>query len=183
MGIGLHQRLRDTRSFTLVEMMMGMVVGAFVLAAVLTSYLFCMKAYQAISNYREIHAGGRHAVDRFAKDMRAVYGITSMTTTSLVVTIPTSFSSSGVVLSNKTVTYKYKSSALYRQDTFTGENDQLCTNIYSLEWVLYDHVGSNTTLIGSAKAIQMHIKLRKQLMSTLQTEDYLSTKFDMRNKP
>ena len=72
--------------------------------------------------------------------------------------------------------------ALFRTDSSTTNTDMLATNIYSLTLALYDHVGSNTTLVSTAKGIQIDIKLRKQVISNIQSEDYLSARVDMRNK-
>jgi len=174
---------RNTAGFTLPEMMIGMTIGSMLLAGVLTTYIYLMKGFQAVANYREIHAGGRKAVDIFAKDVRAVSAITTFNSGSLTVSIPTNFTSSGTVLGTKTVTYVYRNSALYRTDSSTGNTDMLATNIYSLTWMLYDHIGSNTTLTSTAKGISIDVKLRKFVISQIQSEDYLSARLDMRNKP
>jgi len=166
----------------MVEAMLGLCICGILLAGIVTTYMFSVKGYQAVSNYRLIHASGRKAVDYFAKDIRGVSAINTYSTNSLVVTIPTTFSTSGSITATKTVTYAYSKGALYRTDSSTGFTDMLATNIYSLTYALFDHLGSNTTLISSAKGIQVDIKLRKYVISQIQSEDYLSARLDMRNK-
>jgi len=184
---------RPAAGFTLIEALLGLAIGSMLLAAILSTYIYCSKAYQAVSNYRQIHAYGRRAVDWFARDVRGVSSITTLSTNSntstLVIVIPTAFSSSGTVTASKTVTYTcygcnntIGSGYLYRSDTHTSNTTMLATNICNLTISLYDHVGSNTTLLSIAKGIQIDIKLRRRVISTIQSEDYLSARLDMRNK-
>jgi len=163
--------------------MVGMAIGVIVIAGVLTTYLLCFKQFSAISNYAEIHRAGRRSVDLFSQDLRGVSGVSSFTTTNLVVVVPTAFSVSGGVISNKTVTYAWKKGALWRTDSSTGGTTMLATNINSLTFSLYDHLGSNTVVLTRAKGIQVDIKLRKTVMGLIQSEDYLSARLDMRNVP
>jgi Tfp pilus assembly protein PilW len=179
----LARMVRGEAGFTLVEIMVAGAIGAFILASVLTTYVFSMKGLRAIANYDEIHSDGRHAVDVFAQDMRGVNSVTSFSASSLTVTIPTSFSSSGSVTSTKTVRYYLNSAALYRTDSSTGNTDMLATNICQLTFSLYDKLGNGTAVPSSAKGVQVDIKLRKYVLSIIQSEDFLSARYDMRNVP
>lgn len=176
-------RLQRGAGFTLVESLIASAIGALILGGITTTYIFSLKSFRAISNYAEIHADGRLAVDYFSRDVRAVNSITSFNASNLVATIPTAFSSSGAVISNKTVTYSMSKGALYRTDSSTGKTSMLATNIYQLTFSLFDKVGNSTTLTGNAKGIQVDIQLRKIVISKIQSEDYLSARLDMRNKP
>ena len=169
--------------FSLVELNIAMTIGTFIMAAVVSSYLVSVQGFQAVSNYAEIHRNGREAVNYFAKDMRAVYSITSFNGSNITVRIPTVFGSTGLVLSNKTVSYTYTGGGIYRYDSSTGYTDMLATNVYFLQYRLYDHIGSNTTLTSVAKSIGVEIRLRKSVVSLFQTEDFISARLDMRNKP
>jgi len=178
------RRGKAIAGFTLVEMMMGTAIGTIIMAAVLTTYIMCVRGFTAISNYWEIHTYGRYSIDRFAGDMRGVSSITSFATNGpLVVVIPTVFDSSGNATSTKTVTYTYTAKALKRTDSTVGIANTIATNVYSLSFKLYDRVGNATTLASDAKAIQLELYLRKNMGSQKQTEDYLSARMDMRNKP
>lgn len=162
--------------------MVGVTIGSMILAALLTTYIMSTRAYLALGNYWQIHSEGRIAIDRFAADMRQVSAVTSFNSNStLVVTIPTSFSSGGAILTSKTVTYAYSGGALNRTDSSTSKTSQLATNIYSLTFRLYDKVGTNTTVLANAKAVAAELFLRMYTANQAQTEDYLSARLVMRN--
>jgi Tfp pilus assembly protein PilW len=165
-------------------MAMGAAIGSIIMAGVLSTYIMTAREFRAISNYWEIHVDGRYAIDRFAADMRQVSDVTSFATNGpLVVTIPTGFNSSGVVTSSVSVTYTYSGGALKRTLSTTGSTSVLATNVYNLRFSLFDRVGSNTTVIANSKGISCEIFLRKYTAGQKQTEDYLSARLDMRNKP
>jgi hypothetical protein len=93
------------------------------------------------------------------------------------------FNSSGTPTSTKTVTYTYQNSALWRRDSTDNLNLMLATNVYYLNFRLYDRLGQITHQTGIAKAIQLDLHLRKYTANVTQTEDYLSARLNMRNKP
>jgi prepilin-type N-terminal cleavage/methylation domain-containing protein len=178
---------RDRRraGFTMTEMMVATSIGTLILAGVLTTYVMTVKSFQALSNYWEIHSDGRYAVDRFASDMRAVSAINSLNATQLVCVVPTAFTGTGLIVSNKTVSYSLAGGSLYRSETISGTTatKKLASNIYLMSFQLYDKLGNPTASLSIAKAIQVDIKLRKFTVSQIQSEDYLSARLDMRNKP
>ncbi len=160
---------------------MAVAIAGIIMAAVMTTYIISIRGFRAIANYAEIHADGRLAIDYFARDMRGVNEITSCSTSNLVVTIPTAFNSSGGIISRKTVAYFIRYGTLYRADSDAGATSALARNIYDLRFEMYDKVGNPTTLTSNAKGVQVDIKLRKNVQSQLQTEDFLSARLDMRN--
>lgn len=189
---GILSNWNRAGGFTLVELKVSTAIGAFILAGALSSYLVSVKGLRAVSNYSEIHRSAREAVNNFAKDMRSVYGITTFSSNStLSVTIPTNFTSSGSVNGTKTVTYTYTRTIsngrtngwVKRFDSSTGVTSTLATNVYFLEYRLYDHLGTNTTLVNSAKSVSVEMKLNKFVIGAVQTEAYISARMDMRNKP
>src|SRR6266850_2392174 len=100
------RRLRDRQGMSLAETMVASAIGAFILVGVMTTYIVCLRSFAAIANYDRMHSDGRLAVTYFAKDMRAVSGITSFPNSSnITVSIPTAFNTSGAAISNKTVSY------------------------------------------------------------------------------
>jgi Tfp pilus assembly protein PilW len=163
--------------------MIGASIGLVVMAGVVTTYVLCLKQFNAISNYAEIHRGGRASVDQMSQDFRGVSSISSYASTSLVVIVPTAFSATGIVISNKTVTYAMKSGALWRTDSSTGKTVRLTTNINAVTFSLYDRLGNSTTVAGTAKGVQVDLRLRKMVMNQSQSEDYLSARLAMRNVP
>lgn len=169
--------------FTLLEAMMAMSIGAITTAAAVTTYIYSVKAFQAISNYAQIHGDGRLAIDQFARDMRAVYQVVSVNQSNLVVKIPVVFSNTGGVTSNKTVTYSLSGGKLYRTDSSLSGSKLLAENIHELTFTPYDRALQTNNVLSVMKGIQVDIKLRKYVISQIQSEDYLSARLDMRNKP
>src|SRR5947208_678789 len=108
----LSPRFRARGGFTMTELMIGSAIGALIMAGVLSTYILCLKQFTAISNYAEIHRGGRSSVDQLSQDFRGVSSISSFASTNLVVIIPTAFSATGSVISNKTVTYAVSNGGL-----------------------------------------------------------------------
>ena len=166
------------------EMMVAMAIGSIIMAGILTSYIMTSRQFRAISNYWEIHTRGRYAIDRFSSDIRGVSAISSINSAGpLIVKIPVTFSYTGMVTSNKTVSYTFNNGALRRFDSSTGSTSMLATNIYQLNITMYDRIGNVTTLPANAKGIQLELHLRKYTAGQAQTEDYLSARLNMRNKP
>ena len=59
----------------------------------------------------------------------------------------------------------------------------LANNIYDLTFTPYDRALQTNNVLSVMKGIQVDIKLRKNVLSQFQSEDYLSARLDMRNKP
>ena len=77
----------------------GLAIGGILVTGILSTYVYATKGYFAVSNYRQIHANGRKAIDYFARDIRGVSTISTLSTNSstktLAVVIPIAFNSSG----------------------------------------------------------------------------------------
>lgn len=181
--LSVSRRLRwCCRGFTFSEMMVANAIGSLIVAGVLATYLFSVKGFRAVAHYAEIHADGRHAIDVFARDMRAVNRVLATSPSNLVVSIPTAFTTTGLISDSKTITYWLQDEAVYRYDAQAGSRSLLATNVYELDFSLYDRLGSNTTALAGAKGVQVHLKLRKHVIGQIQSEDYLSARLEMRNK-
>jgi prepilin-type N-terminal cleavage/methylation domain-containing protein len=169
--------------FTLLEMMMATAIAAFTLAGIMSTYIYSVRAFQAAYNYQIIHQAGRNAIDMFAKDVRAASTVNAASAANLNISIPTAISSQGTVTAAKTVNWLYSNGALYRYDSDTGFTDMLASNIYDCSFTLFDKVLNSNAVISVAKSAQLDIKLRMYVTGKSQSEDYLSARFDMRNKP
>jgi len=180
-----HDRPRRAGGFTLVEMMVTGAIVSLILLAVLSTFVFCLKAFRAVANYVEIHAEGRMAVDLFARDMRAAGSITSYAASDVTVLVPTNFTAAGSWNGTKTVRWYRSGSGLYRDETVGGltTSTRLANNITNVTFNLFTKLGSNTVNTSVAKGIQVELELRKYVLHTIQSEDYLSARLDMRNKP
>ena len=179
-----RRRLQDARGTTLLEIMIAAAIGAMILAGIATAYVLSLRGFVAMANYYQIHGDGRIAVNYFAKDMRAVTNIVYYPNVSnITVAVPVAFSASGAVTESASIAYSTSGGALYRYDSRTGYTDMLATNISLLAFTLYDLTGRLITngVLSTAKGIQVDIHLRKTVGSQVQTEEYLSARFDMRN--
>jgi Tfp pilus assembly protein PilW len=175
--------LRRADGFTLAEALMGVAIGSIIMAGVLSSYIMGVRQFRALANYWEIHSDGRYAVDRFTGDIRSVYDVTSYASNGpLVVKIPY-FNSGGVVTGSTTVTYSFTGGALKRTVSSPASTSVLATNVYDLKFFLYDRVGNPTTVLSTSKGVVIEIFLRKYTAGQKQSEDFLSARVNMRNKP
>lgn len=157
-------------------------IAAFILGAVLSTYICLLRGFSAISNYCQTHQQAGTAFERFAKDMREVSNVASFTSSYLQVWIPTNFTTRGVVSGTNVVTWSYSNGALYRTESTTGLTDMQATNVSSLTFSLYDKSGNTATNLSSAKGVQVDIQFRKDVQSQAVFEDSLSARLDMRNK-
>lgn len=170
-------------AFTMVEVLVASLIGAVILGGVMSTYIFSVRSFSAVSNYGEIQRNARQAGDFFARDMRAVSGISAYSSTNITVAIPTSFSN-GSVLSNKTVSYWVGQQALYRYELKNGTatTTPLATNVNQITLTLYDSAGNATVSTSTAKGIVLSLGFRARTGSKTQSLDYVSARIDMRNK-
>ncbi len=176
--------VRSTAAFTMAEMLMATAIGAVVMAGIMTTYVFSVKSFAAASNYGEIQRDARSAVDLFTRDMRGVSSISSYSATNITVAIPTVFSSSGGITSNKTVSYWLSQKALYRYELNNGSatTTMVATNVDQMTLTLYDSSGNTTTSTNSAKGILIDLDFAARVIGKTQSLDYVSARVEMRNK-
>ena len=69
-----------------------------------------------------------------------------------------------------------------RLKTNTLVNSRLAKNISQATFTLYDLAGNtNSVALNNAKGISLNLKLQTFIGSRIQSEDYLSAAYDMRN--
>jgi Tfp pilus assembly protein PilW len=80
-----NQRLSARRSagWTLIEMMIAVGISTFVMAGLLSSYMFISRTMDATANYEELDRQSRNAIDLITSDIRQCGGLTSFSTNSL----------------------------------------------------------------------------------------------------
>ena len=173
---------RRAGAYTSTELLVATALGALVLGAVLSSYVVVSKGLESLANYGQIHGQVRRVLNNFSVDVRAAKAVTSCTTASIAVSVPTAFGSTGSAISNKTVKYWLSGSNLYRSDSSAGETNLLATDIDQLSFSLYDKGGTNTGVLSAAKGIQVNLTLSQDIVSVAQSEPSLSARLDMRNQ-
>lgn len=175
-----NRRAGAARGFTVVEMMFAIGIGSLVLAGVVTSYIFSVKGFSALSNYGEIQADGRRALDWFARDLRNGIAISSAISNKVVVALPKTVSSTAIVTATNLVTHEYKTGAWYRTDG-AGVKTMLATNVSRLTFSSYDAAGNVTTQASRVVSVQVDAYLLKRTISKVQSSDFLSARLRMRN--
>lgn len=75
---------RCKKGFTLTEFLVALGVGMLVLLATVALTLFSAKSFASISNYVDLDARSREALDRLTRDVRQVNRLATMSSTSLV---------------------------------------------------------------------------------------------------
>jgi prepilin-type N-terminal cleavage/methylation domain-containing protein len=175
-----RKRARQT-GFTLVEVLTALAIGTFVVAGVMTSYIFAVKGFRGLSNYNEIQADGRRAQDWFARDLWAGMAIASCTSNQLVVVLPTTISADGQVTASNQVTHLYQDGSWYRIDGNTGQSTLLAENVAQLKFSLYDAAGNVASQANRAVSVQVEARLEKSVQGKNQTADFLSARLRMRN--
>ncbi len=180
-----HRVRRDHREsgFTLTEVMVALALGTIIMVGLLSTYILSVKGFKAMADYTVIHAEGRHALDLFASDVRVATGITSTTTTNVVLNLPTAFDSSGVATGSNSITHTFQNSWWTRTDGNAGTTKILSRDVTNLTFSMYDSRGSNTATAASAYEIQAKLQLVQYFGSKTQSETQVSSRMKLRNKP
>ncbi|MBL9214655.1 MAG: prepilin-type N-terminal cleavage/methylation domain-containing protein [Opitutaceae bacterium] len=80
-------RAARRRGFTLVEVMIGAALSSFILAGVLSSFLFLGRSGANVQNYNDMESQARKALEIFAEDVRQASSITWNSSTSITLTV------------------------------------------------------------------------------------------------
>ncbi len=94
---------RRTRGFTLAEVMMATALGVFVLAGVMSSFLFIGRSGFGAESYNDMENETHCALEIFAEDARAASNVQWNSSQSITFTLPTATNAT------TTVTYAYDS--------------------------------------------------------------------------
>lgn len=104
------------RGFSLVEMMVALSIGAFVIAGVVSSYVFLGRNLYRYSNQQQLAAQAQRTLEIFAQDVHAATNVGSISGT--VLQLQYSPSTIQSPSTTNTVTYTYSAGTLVR--TVTG---------------------------------------------------------------
>lgn len=174
--------------FTLVELMIGATLGAFILAAVLSTFLFMGRSGANVQNYNDMEAQARSALEIFAQDTRQASGVVWSDANTVALTVGT-----------LSVTYQYNPTArrFARQEavTATGTINStrvLVTGITTFAFSAYNISGNNvpistaaerTAANGTTKQLQISLEASRTSTTVVAaTNTVLSARFVLRNK-
>lgn len=168
--------------FTFVELMIGSSLGAFILAAVLSTFLFMGRSGANVQNYNDMEAQARKALELFAEDTRQASGVTwGADSNSLTLTV-----------NGASVLYLYDPSAKIFYRRASSGTMKLVTGITTFAFSAYNITGAGLPLATAANLTaangttkQLQISLEASRTSTTvvaATNTVLSARFVLRNK-
>lgn len=181
-------RRRDSnrRAFSLVELLVATTLGAIIMGAILSSFLFMARAGLSLQYYSDLETQARNAIETFAQDVRIASDVTWNSQNSI--TLTTAASSGG-----GQVTYIYNPA----NGTFTRQQISpavgpvltLISGISTFEFTAYS-IATNpvdlTNLVAAGNNTkQIQISLRaERTHATLNTatNKVISARFILRNK-
>ncbi|HEY0863792.1 MAG TPA: hypothetical protein VGD97_06775 [Lacunisphaera sp.] len=184
-----RNRLARAGGFTLVELMIGASLASFILAAVLSTFLFMGRSGANVQNYNDMEAQARKALEYFAEDTRQASGVVWGADSNSV----------GLTVGVNRVTYTYNPTAknFTRTEVVIATNAAvssrvLVTGITTFAFSAYNIAGSNilldtaarrTAANGTTKQLQISLEAaRNNVTVVAATNTVLSARFVLRNK-
>jgi Tfp pilus assembly protein PilW len=173
-----------SRAFTLVEAMVGATLASFVLAAVLTTFLFMGRSGANLRNYSDMESQARRSLELFAEDVRQASAISWTTSSDVTLTV-----------NSTAIRYFYTSSAgTFSRSVAGGTASQLITGITSgtFAFKAYNVAGTEMPLVTSAnltaassstKQLQISLEASRTTQTVMSaTNLVLSARYILRNK-
>ncbi|MES1194278.1 MAG: prepilin-type N-terminal cleavage/methylation domain-containing protein, partial [Opitutus sp.] len=164
--------------FTLVEVMVGAALSSFILAGILSTFLFLGRTGANVANYTEMEGQARRGLELFAEDVRQASAITWNSNVSVT-----------LVVNGTPIVYQYDSSITTFQRRDPGTTRNLLTGITTFQFKGYNINGAEvdmTDLVAASKITkQLQISLRASRTSQTvasATNTVLSARFILRNK-
>lgn len=188
------------RAFTLIEVMVGAAIGAFVLTGVLSTFVVIGKNGANAANYTQLEAQARQGLETFSREARLANSVGSYSSTSVTLGIPDTTSGSVSTVAYY-VTYAYNSTS----QTFTrtgpplnnpsgaSGTTTLISGVQNLTLNYYRYVTgggyadgfTSNTASNATEIKQIELTLTAKLTSVTvaaATDQVLSARFILRNK-
>lgn len=169
---------RSHRGFSVVELIVATCLAAFVIAAILSAYVFIGRNLTRLLNTQEQEVKSRRTLRMFTGDVSAAIRLTSATATGFSLTKPT-------ISGNTTVSYAYSTGNGTLTRTEAGSSLTLLTGITAFSLEYFNEGG--TTITGSTqsvKSIELAFTTASGVASngTLATYRSVSPRIVLRNK-
>jgi Tfp pilus assembly protein PilW len=179
---------RPNAGLTLVELMIAGGIGSFVMTGVLSVVLMMGRSGMSASNYADMEAQSRRAVDEFAQDVRMASDLTWNSSTSVTLTVPDNYAANGnkVTYALDTATTGPTAGSFYRLPGTTSSGSPriaLARNVTSLTFMRYTRTNTEAADDFSAKRLQLTMNLRTTAQTTVdQNTLVVSASYVLRNK-
>lgn len=180
------------RGFSLVEMMVALALGAFVIAGVLSSYTFLGRNLIRYSNQQQLAAKLQRTMQIFMQDVHSATAVSSFSGSQLVLTMP--YVHSDYSVTTYTVTYAYSSGALTRAVTGTPPPNLTTATLTLLSGITlsgsnffncydrYDVAATNTLGIKKVEIASFTLSTGTAAAGTLTTYPAASARLILRSK-
>ncbi|HEY8995826.1 MAG TPA: hypothetical protein VIM71_14265 [Lacunisphaera sp.] len=178
------RKTRELAAFSLVEVMIGASLSCFILAGVLSTFLFLGRSGANVQNYNDMEAEARRALETFAEDTRQASSISWGSNTDIT-----------ILVDSIGIRYYYDKDTriFYRLNTNTGVTRKLVTGIVTFEFKAYGINGGASLPLTTASELVTAGKTTKQLQVSLEStrntrtvstasNTVLSARFILRNK-
>lgn len=153
-------------------------LSSFVLAAILTAYLFIVRSGVNLANYSEMEGQARTALELFAEDTRQASSITWNSKFSVT-----------LLVSGSPVVYQYDDSTKIFQRVIGGSTRNLLSGVQAFEFKAYNITGTEISLSDLAaagkgtKQLQLSLSAARTTQTvTRASNTVLSARFILRNK-
>lgn len=175
--------VRPHGAFTLVEVMVGATLASFILAGVLSTFLFMGRSGANLQNYSDMESQARRALEQFAEDVRQASAINWASSTTITLTVDAA-----------AIDYAYDSATRVFARRAGGVTTTLITGISAgtFSFKPYNVAGAelplataaNLTAAGSStKQLQISLEAtRTSRTVTAATNLVLSARYILRNK-
>jgi len=175
------ERTRSARSaMTLVELMVGVAISSLIMVALASLIFYSARSFAALTNYVELDAYSRRALDQMTKDIRQADALSTYATNKISFSVP-----------GGTLTYSYNSQARTVVRERTGEKDMtLLKECDFMQFSIYQRnpIGGSydqytVATPGTCKVVQLHwICSRSILGKKANTESVQSAKIVIRRQ-
>jgi hypothetical protein len=157
--------------------------SAFILAGVLSTFLFLGRSGANIANYNDMEAEARRSLELFAEDTRQASAITFTSSQNITLTV-----------NNVAIVYYFDSGtkSFYRRNTNSGQTRKLVTGVVYFEYKAYGITGTSLPLTSAAelttaskttKQLQLSLESTRNTRTVSQASNtVLSARFILRNK-
>lgn len=170
-------RLRQG-AFTLVEVLVAMGLGVFVLAVVATLTMFTARSFVAMGNYNDLDRASTHALDTMSREVRQAAQLVSYSSNQV----------SFALLDGTDLTYQYDPQAATLTQIKGGQREVLLEQCDFLRFNVYQRNPSNdfsfypTSVPGQVKLLDVSWRCSRQIFGAkLNTESVQTSKIVIRN--